>query len=36
MQHHPLRMPFSYVLHGYAGNRYEQEADRAAEQTRQE
>lgn len=36
MQHHPVRMPLSYVLHGYAGNPYEREADRAAEQTRQE
>ncbi|MHB8469277.1 MAG: hypothetical protein ACYDCH_05920 [Gaiellaceae bacterium] len=29
MQHHPLRMPLSYLLHGYAGNRYELEARRA-------
>ena len=26
MQHHPLRMPLSYLLHGYAGNPYEAEA----------
>ena len=30
MQHHPVRMPLSYVLRGYAGNPYEREADRAA------
>jgi hypothetical protein len=35
MQHHPLRMPLSYVLHGYAGNPYEQEAGTAVERTRQ-
>ena len=34
MQHHPLRMPLSYVLRGYAGNPYEREADDAVEQTR--
>jgi len=34
LQHHPLRMPLSYVLHGYAGNRYEREADDAVERTR--
>jgi hypothetical protein len=34
MQHHPLRMPLSYVLHGYAENSYEREAGRAVEQTR--
>lgn len=33
MQHHPLRMPLSYLL-GYASNRYEAEARRAAELTR--
>jgi hypothetical protein len=33
MQHHPLRMPLSY-LRGYASNRYEEEARRAAEVTR--
>ena len=26
MQHRPLRMPLSYLLHGYAGNPYEAEA----------
>ena len=26
MQHHPIRMPLSYLLHGYAGNPYEREA----------
>jgi hypothetical protein len=26
MQHHPLRMPLSYLLQGYAGNPYEREA----------
>ena len=30
MQHHPVRMPLSYLLHGYAGNPYEAEAHRAA------
>jgi hypothetical protein len=30
MQHHPVRMPLSYVTHGYAGNRYEEEANRAS------
>jgi hypothetical protein len=34
MQHRPLRMPLSYVLAGYAANRYEQEARRAVEATR--
>jgi hypothetical protein len=33
MQHHPVRMPLSY-LGGYAANRYEAEARRAAELTR--
>jgi hypothetical protein len=33
MQHHPLRMPLSYVLHGYARNRYEREADQAVADT---
>ena len=33
MQHHPLRMPLSYVLQGYDGNPYEAEARRAAGQT---
>ncbi|HET7572750.1 MAG TPA: hypothetical protein VFJ77_08815 [Gaiellaceae bacterium] len=31
MQHHPLRMPLSYLLVGYAENPYEREARRAAE-----
>ena len=26
MQHHPLRMPLSYLLQGYADNPYEREA----------
>lgn len=26
MQHHPVRMPLSYLLAGYAGNPYEEEA----------
>jgi hypothetical protein len=30
MQHHPLRMPLSYLRFGYAHNPYEQEARRAA------
>lgn len=30
MQHHPLGMPLSYVLRGYARNPYELEARRAA------
>ena len=29
MQHHPLRMPLSYMRHGYVRNRYEEEARRA-------
>ena len=33
MQHHPLRMPLSY-LRGYAGNPYELEARAAVEQTK--
>jgi hypothetical protein len=33
MQHHPLRMPLSY-LGGYAANRYEAEARRAVDLTR--
>ena len=33
MQQHPLRMPLSYLLVGYARNPYEQEARRAAYQT---
>jgi hypothetical protein len=34
MQHHPLRMPLSYLVRGYADNPYELEARRAAELTR--
>jgi hypothetical protein len=34
MQHRPLAMPLSYVLHGYRRNPYEVEARRAAGQTR--
>jgi hypothetical protein len=30
LQHHPLRMPLSYLLHGYAGNPYEAEAREAS------
>src|SRR5881275_1049832 len=30
MQHHPLRMPLSYLLQGYEGNPYESEAERCA------
>jgi hypothetical protein len=30
MQHHPLRMPLSYLLLGYADNPYEREARAAA------
>jgi hypothetical protein len=30
MQHHPLRMPVSYLLRGYDGNPYEEEARRCA------
>jgi hypothetical protein len=30
MQHHPIRMPLSYVRVGYARNPYEEEARRAA------
>jgi hypothetical protein len=30
MQHHPLRMPLSYLLAGYADNPYEREARSAA------
>jgi len=29
LQHHPVAMPLSYVRHGYARNRYEDEARRA-------
>jgi hypothetical protein len=34
MQHHPLRMPLSYLVEGYARNRHELEARRAVELTR--
>ena len=34
LQHHPIRMPLSYLLEGYRGNRYEAEARRATELTR--
>ena len=30
MQHHPIRMPLSYLLVGYAGNPYEREAARCS------
>ncbi len=30
MQHHPIRMPLSYLRSGYAANRFEAEARRAA------
>jgi hypothetical protein len=30
MQHHPLRMPLSYLSHGYAENPYEREARAAS------
>jgi hypothetical protein len=32
MQHHPIRMPLSY-LRGYTGNRYEAQAGRAVDLT---
>jgi hypothetical protein len=34
MQHHPVRMPLSYLVQGYTRNRYEEEARRAVELTR--
>jgi hypothetical protein len=34
MQHHPLAMPLSYLVRGYAANPYEAEAARAVELTR--
>jgi hypothetical protein len=34
MQHRPLAMPLSYLLHGYARNPYEVEARRAVEDGR--
>jgi hypothetical protein len=33
MQHRPLAMPLSYLRNGYAGNRYEEEARRAASES---
>jgi hypothetical protein len=33
MQHHPLRMPLSYLLHGYEDNPYETAARAAAAAT---
>jgi hypothetical protein len=33
MQHHPIRMPLSYLRHGYRDNPYEHEARRAARET---
>jgi hypothetical protein len=34
MQHHPVRMPLSYPVRGYAENPYEREASRAVDETR--
>jgi hypothetical protein len=34
MQHHPIRMPLSYLRVGYADNPYEMQARRAAAQPR--
>jgi hypothetical protein len=34
MQHHPLRMPLSYLRYGYARNPYEAEARRATARSR--
>ncbi len=34
MQHRPLAMPLSYLVHGHARNPYEREAERAVEETR--
>jgi hypothetical protein len=34
MQHHPIRMPLSYLITGYRCNRYEAEARRAVKLTR--
>jgi len=34
MQHHPLRMPLSYLWQGYANNPHEVQARHAAEATR--
>jgi hypothetical protein len=35
MQHHPIRMPLSYLHLGYAHNPYEEEARRAASSPRE-
>jgi len=34
MQHHPFRMPLSYLLAGYRRNPFERQARRAVEKTR--
>jgi hypothetical protein len=34
LQHHPLRMPLSYLRYGYRANPYEREAREAARATR--
>jgi hypothetical protein len=34
MQHHPVRMPLSYLVRGYARNPYERQAAAAVEATR--
>jgi hypothetical protein len=34
LQHHPIRMPLSYLRHGYRNNPYEIEAREAARRTR--
>jgi hypothetical protein len=34
MQHHPVRMPLSYLRSGYAENPYEREAGRATAESR--
>jgi hypothetical protein len=34
MQHHPLRMPLSYLYRGYSANPYEMEARAAVDATR--
>jgi hypothetical protein len=35
MQHHPFRMPLSFLRYGYKRNPYEAEARRAARETRE-
>lgn len=35
MQHHPIRMPLSYLRYGYRNNPYEREARNAAGVTRE-